>query len=112
MSTIPFRQRLGIFLGLLEVKQQNASYSSMETLTSQEQIIIATEEALISAMQLIVFQTEVWNDLCADLLEHGIPVEMSIDAQKEYYEIFTRLRASLKVASENAQLEHMKGFVQ
>ena len=107
MNNIPFLKRLGWFLGVYEFtneEQEFAFPTEKEALDGDIQVMIATEEALVAAMQMIVFQKEAWNDLCDALEERGVNVEMPHDAQVEYAALLLRMQAALTVAKQNLNI--------
>lgn len=66
----------------------------------EAQIRIATETALMAAVDLIEFQREAWNDLVGAVTEVGISVDISPQAQAEHDEILGRMKAAFAVAKE------------
>ena len=77
-------------------------------------MMIATEAALVAAVQMVIFQKEAWNDLVDDLEDRGVTVEISEEAKIEYAGIMLRIQAAFTVARENLNFtdEMMKGLVE
>ena len=73
-------------------------------LSNEIQMSVATEQALLSALEMIVFHREAWNELVEHLEDMGVNAHISAEATEQYTEMNNRLRASLTVLSQESSI--------
>lgn len=69
-------------------------------LTDDVQLMVATESALVAAVELILLQREAWNELVEGLEESGMGVQISPQAAERFEMLMARLNAAMKVTGE------------
>lgn len=83
-------------------RSQKEQDFTIDPLDEEVEHLICIQQGLLATFQIIVFQRELWQDLCAELLDEvGLIVHTSDEAKKKYKDLYAQLRASMVVLAES-----------
>ena len=87
-------------------KKRNSNDTShwKDLLTNETQMNVAIDHALVTALEMIVWQKEAWNELVARLADNGLNVSITTEASEEYATFQNRLRACLVVVAQESSI--------
>lgn len=76
------------------------------------QMEVATETAMLAAIDIIRWQADAWNDLISAVQKVGVEVEVNEEAHQELDEMMGRLRAAISVAQDVLGIDenYLKGI--
>jgi hypothetical protein len=75
---------------------------TIDPLEGEVEHLICIQQGLLATLQIIVFQRELWQDLCAELFdEMGLVVQTTDEARQKYKDLYAQLRASMVVLAES-----------